>query len=217
MNNNSDISVFTKVVMLIVLAVCLLQIGCTGGPRSRPGNEQWVELTTLVDGMIEIQISVPRPYDDKWPRKLQFVGSETNRLTRIFDVGYDRGFGGFSGADMVAFYGAILRIDKPDGQTSPITYEEVLQIAYKFDKEDRKFNGEELIGNDKWYRVDYMGENPLNGSAYYRLLSDKYALLVSMRAYGEDSDKTLLYRQRHQDLMKALASIKVTIADFADQ
>lgn len=217
MNTNPAVPVFKKVVMLVVLGVSLLQIGCTGGPRSRPANEQWVELTALVDGVIEIQISVPKPYADNWPTKLQFVGSETNRLTRIFKAGYDRGYGGLSGADMVSFYGAILRIEKLDGQTSPITYEEVLQIAYKFDKEDRKFNGEELIGNDKWYRVDYMGENPLNGSAYYRLLSDKYALLVSMRAYGEDSDKTLLYRQRHQDLMKALASIKVTIADFADQ
>lgn len=206
-----------RLLIVIVTALSIQLFGCGYGPQSRLESNNWIELPTLVDGVIEIRVSTPRPKDKMWLNRPQLVGSETNKLTRTFIIGYDPGRGKLSGADLVYFFGAVLRIEKEDGNDDPISFEDIIDTVYLSRPE--KYGSYEIvdkvfIGKEEWLRVNFADRSAAEGVAYYKPITKSYALLISMSMFGKDSDKTKLFQQRHQDLMKAMGSVKVTVADF---
>lgn len=202
------------------LVFSTLFVGCSNVVQGRSSSEDWIELTTVVDGVLEIHVQAPRPANDRWTSRTQFMGSEADKIIRIFDLGYDPGRGNLSGAMMVYFYGAVVRIEKEGADDKPVNFYDFISLVYSSNpekKSDYQIVGEEIIGNDEWFKVKFVSQQPLEGYAYYRTIFDNYGLLISMNMFGKNSDKTSLYQQRYQDFLRVLGSVKVTVADFADQ
>lgn len=209
---------FSEIGVLIIFSIWL--VGCSLPPPGRSSDQEWVTLSALVDGVIEVQATFPYPANDHWTTKTQFAKSEANKLTRIFSLSYDPGGGRMDGMMWVHMYGAIFRLERQTVGDGPLTIGDVFEAVYQSDtktKDDYKLAGIENIANKEWFRVNYKGDFPSGGVFYYKPIADKYALMISMEMFGEDSNRTKLYQQRYQDLLKAIGSVRIDIADFADK
>lgn len=220
MKTKYSTSIYGAGLIASMLSIISLLVACSLTPNSRAANEERVKVTALVDGAIEIIFSVPHPADNRWTTKILFVQSDPNKLTNIFITSYDPGRGHMAGTFMVHMTASVLRIETEDGKSQPINFEDIMQTVYLSHPEKKgeyHIAGSDFIGKEEWYKVRYTGQFPSNTVSYYKPIFDNYALLVSMNMYGDNSDKSELFKQRHEDLLKVLDTVIVTVADFANQ
>lgn len=211
----------TYLVQVSLLTSLLMQMACAYGPSTRPKYERWADLVTLVDGAIEIRVSIPvsSTQTETWEGKTIFVGSEANEFSELFVLGYDRGYGSLSEADLTRFHGSIYRIDGRNDDSS-LSFEDFFLLIHSERPEvkiDRLLLGPKVINGTEWYRVKYVGKQPYTGSIFYHLMENDYALMISMIMFEESANETKLYKQRYSDLLKVLTSVKITVADFTNK
>ena len=210
-------SIYGARLIASMLSIVSLLVACSLNPDSRVANEERVKVTALVDGAIEIIFSVPHPADNRWTTKTLFVQSDPNKLTNIFITSYDPGQGRMAGTFMVHMTASVLRIETENGKRQPINFKDIMQIVYLSHPEKKgeyRIAGSVFIGKEEWYKVRYTGRFPSSTVSYYKPIFDNYALLISMNMYGDNSDKSELFKQRHEDLLKVLDTVMVTVADF---
>lgn len=208
----------TRIKFSMVSIVLLLLVGCLSPwqATTKTGRE-WVGFSTVVDGIMMVETSLPPISQQLRTPRNQLIATQANEPVTIFTQSYNTGRGKYRGLSFIRFNGVIIRIESDNLNSNAIDFDDIKREVY-LDRTaitgDYEFAGLVTYRDVEWLRVNLVGKNIRQGVSYIRPIYGHYALLVSFSMFGEHSDQTELFQERHEDLKKVLQSVQVTVENF---
>lgn len=194
----------------------LMQIACSS-VSEKTEMRDWIELSFLVDGAIDIQLKVPPEKNRKGTDRMQFIGTKDDSSARLFIAGYDPGRGKYRDISMIHILGVVVRVERENDDGTNLSHEDIQNEIYMSRPnaaETFEFIGEQVFTGQSWLRINLIGGTQRKGVSYALSLNKNYALILTMYMYGEESNKTRLFKKRQETLEQILATVKVSTVDF---
>ena len=196
---------------IVMCFLCLAFLSCCASQRDAPIN-QWLKMDYIVDGRVDIQFIVPPAKAGEELFEPQFISTVPDPIQSILFASYDPGSWGNRGLLLTRITSTIIRIEREfnDEPTPSLDYIKN-DIYLARDDAKKKFDivGEVKFDNYSWLRVNLIG-GYRRGISYSTLVGDDFVLILSLSVYGEESDKTSLFRTRHETLKKVINSVKIS-------
>lgn len=189
--------------------LCLAVLSCGATYRYVP-VDQWFGMEFIIDGRVDIQLSVPPGKAEAELTEPQFISTSPESFQTIFFASYDPGWGRNRGLLLTRFASSIIPIEVTQRLESDPSLEYIKNKVYlSRDDAAKEFDifGEVIFNDQPWLRVNLVS-GYRRGISYATIVNGEYILLVGMTIYGEDSDQTRLYSSRHETLKKVVSSVK---------
>jgi len=193
-----------------------MQVACSAVEENTELAD-WSELGFVIDGMMEIKLRLPPAKMGKELDQMQFITVEKDDvLTGMFIASYDPGRGRDRGLLLVRISGVVARVGNKSAEAGGLSLEDIKRDIYLSRPDATKefeVLGEEIISDQSWLRVNLIGDTR-KGVVFSRPVFKNYVLILGMSMWGEESDKTRLFKKRQETLEQILATVKVSTVDF---
>ena len=189
--------------------LCLAVLSCCASYRDVP-VDQWFGMEFIIDGRVDIQLSVPPGKAEMELTEPQFISTSPESFQTIFFASYDPGWGRNRGLLLTRFASSIMPIDVKQRLESDPSLEYIKNVVYlNRDDAAKEFDifGEVIFNDQPWLRVNLIS-GYRRGISYATIVNEEYILLVGMTIFGEDSDQTNLYSVRHETLKTMVNSVE---------
>lgn len=199
-----------KIKVVFVSVLCMAVLNYCASQKDAP-IEEWLKMEMIIDGQVDVQLFFPPAKVNAELLKPQFVSTVPDPIQTVLFAHYDPGWGRDRDLLLTRISATIVRIEKTSSHNSSLTTEDIKNEVY-LSIEDSGENFEimetVMFGGHPWLRVKLIAGHR-RGIAYSTIIGGKYALLLGMTMYGEDSDQKSLFRARHDTLKKIVNSVKV--------
>ena len=189
--------------------LCLAVLSCCASYRDVP-VDQWFGMEFIIDGRVDIQLSVPPGKAETELTEPQFISTSPESFQTIFFASYDPGWGRNRGLLLTRFASSIMPIDVKQRLESDPSLEYIKNVVYlNRDDAAKEFDifGEVIFNDQPWLRVNLIS-GYRRGISYATIVNGEYILLVGMTIFGEGSDQTNLYSVRHETLKTMVNSVE---------
>jgi hypothetical protein len=199
-----------------LFAVCLVLIlltSCTPSIKSIDERD-WIELSYLVDGKVEIHLKVPHARSDQNFDQLQFVKTEVDEPTRLFWGSYDPGRGRDRDLLLTDVSGVILKSEQGSYENGGMSIEDVKNDIYlTHPRADRRFDvkGEVVYSGRSWLKINLKGKP--HGVTWSTPIFENFALKIAMTMYGDEARESKLFAYREEVLRRILATVEIYTID----
>ena len=196
---------------IVMCFLCLAFLSSCASQRDAPIN-QWFKMDYIVDGRVDIQFIIPPAKAGAELSEPQFISTVPEPGQSMLFASYDPGSWGNRGLLLTRITSTIIRIEREfDDEPAPSLDYIRNDIYLSRDDAKKKFDimGEVYFDNYSWLRVNLIS-GYRRGISYSTLIGDDYVLILTMSMYGEESDKTNLFRTRHETLKKVINSVKIS-------
>ena len=189
--------------------LCLAVLSCCASYRDVP-VDQWFGMEFIIDGRVDIQLSVPPGKAETELTEPQFISTSPESFQTIFFASYDPGWGRNRGLLLTRFASSIMSIDVKQRLESDPSLEYIKNVVYlNRDDAAKEFDifGVVIFNDQPWLRVNLIS-GYRRGISYATIVNGEYILLVGMTIFGEGSDQTNLYSVRHETLKTMVNSVE---------
>lgn len=199
-----------KIRTVLVSFICLVILSCCASQKDAP-MEQWLKMEMLIDGQMDVQLLFPPAKIKAELLEPQFVSTVPDPIQTVLFASYDPGWGRDRDLLLTRITATIVRIEKRLDYDSSFSLEDIKNEVYlSRDDASKEFEivGDVVLNGRPWLRVNLIS-GYRRGISYSTIIGGRYALIVSMSMYGEDSDQKSLFSTRHDTLRKVVNSVKV--------
>jgi hypothetical protein len=198
-------------IKLLMCLLIIMQVACSSAAE-KTELADWVELSFLIDGMIEIQLKVPPVKIGKELNKMQFIGTKDESPESLFIASYDPGRGRDRDLLLIRISGVVVHVERENEDGVGLSLEEIknkIYLSRSNANQDFEFIGDQNFTGRSWLRVNLIG-GYRKGVAYSTPIQDEYVLILMMSMYGEKSSKTKLFSHRHETLKEVVKSVRIS-------
>ena len=196
---------------IVMCFLCLAFLNCCASQRDAPIN-QWLKMDYIVDGRADIQFLVPPAKAGEELFEPQFISTVPDPIQSMLYASYDPGSWGNRGLLLTSITSTIFRIEPKLNEESTPSLDYIKNYIY-LSRADAQ-NEFDIVGQVKFENYSWLRVNLISGYrrgiSYSTLIGDDYVLILTMSMYGEESDKTGLFRARHETLKKVVNSVKIS-------
>ena len=196
---------------IVTCLLCLALLSSCASRRDAPIS-QWLEMDYIIDGRADIQFIVPPAEAGEELFEPQFISTVPDPIQSILFASYDPGSWGNRGILLTRITSTIIRIEREFNNEPAPSLDYIkndIYLARADAKKEFDIVGKVKFDNYSWLRVNLIG-GYREGISYSTLVGDDYILILSLSVYGEESDKTSLFRARHETLKKVVNSVKIS-------
>ena len=194
-----------KSITAVTCCLSLALLTCCASRSDAPIN-QWYEMDYSVDGRVDIQFVVPPAKAKDELFETQLISTVPDPIQTMLFAHYDPG--SWSNRDLLLtrITSTIIRVEREPYDESELTLDYIknqVYLARDDAKEEFDIVGKVDFDNYSWLRVNLIS-GYRRGLSYSTVIGDRYVLMLSMSVYGEESDKSSLFRTRHETLKKMI-------------
>jgi len=196
---------------LLLCFSIVMQIACSSVADKNEFSD-WIELSFLVDAMIEIQLKVPPAKIGKELERMQFIGTKDDSPESLFIASYDPGKGRDRDLLLTRISGVVVHVERENEDGAGLSLEDIknkIYLSRSNANQEFQFVGEQNFIGCSWLRVNLIG-GYRKGVAYSTSIHDDYVLILMMSMYGEKPNKTKLFSHRHETLKEVVKSVRIS-------